>query len=297
VEPAADVAVVSDPVRIKQVVTNLVSNAVKFTERGEVRICLRRDERGGFVLSVRDTGCGFDPAKKEQIFGRFQQADGSITRKYGGTGLGLAICRQIAELMGGELDCDSVPGQGSTFTLSAMLPLHAGEGPDAAAAQPPAGGRRARTLAPAVAEAPEETPDNDRALRVLLADDHPTNRKVVELILASAGVELMQVENGAEAVEAFSAQGFDLVLMDMQMPVQDGLSATRAIRELEKAAGGARTPVIMLTANALPEHVTASAAAGADRLLSKPITAAALLASIQEALAETGEEAGSAAVA
>jgi PAS domain S-box-containing protein len=296
IEPDADVCVVSDPVRVKQVVTNLVSNAVKFTEQGEVRISLGRDAQGGFRLAVRDTGCGFDPAKKEQIFGRFQQADGSITRRYGGTGLGLAICKQIAELMGGELGCDSTPGKGSVFILTAVLPLHEAEveGPPAADA---CARRKARTLAPATAEAPEEKPDNDRALKVLLADDHPTNRKVVELILASAGVELVQVEDGAQAVEAYRAHGFDLVLMDMQMPVQDGLSATRAIRELEQAAGRARTPVIMLTANALPEHVAAAAAAGADRHLSKPITAAALLASVQEAVAEAGEHIDSAQVA
>jgi CheY-like chemotaxis protein len=297
IDPAADVGVLSDPVRVKQVVTNLVSNAVKFTDKGEVRISLSRDARGAFSLSVRDTGCGFDPAKKEQIFGRFQQADGSITRRYGGTGLGLAICKQIAELMGGELDCDSTPGKGSVFTLTAVLPLHEDEPAEAHPAPPASGRRKAKTMAPALAEAPEEEPDNDRALRVLLADDHPTNRKVVELILASAGVELVQVEDGAQAVEAYGAQTFDLVLMDMQMPVQDGLSATRAIREMELEERRGRTPVIMLTANALPEHVAAAAAADADRHLSKPITAAALLASIQEAVAEAGQEAESAQVA
>jgi PAS domain S-box-containing protein len=296
IEAAADTWVVSDPVRIKQVVTNLVSNAVKFTDKGEVRVELRRDARDVFPLSVTDTGVGFDPDKKDQIFARFQQADGSITRRFGGTGLGLAICKQIAELMGGELDCDSTPGEGSVFTLVAAIEVSDGAGE---AAIPIAEPRKvaqtktkakAKTVVSAVADAPEEEPDNDQILRVLLADDHPTNRKVVELILAQAGVELVQVEDGAQAVEAYGGQAFDLVLMDMQMPVQDGLSATRAIRDLEQASGRARTPIIMLTANALPEHVAAASAAGADRHLSKPITAAALLSAVQEAVSEGGSD-------
>jgi CheY-like chemotaxis protein len=198
--------------------------------------------------------------------------------------------------MGGELDCDSTPGEGSVFTLVAAIEVGDGAGE---AAIPIAEPRKvaqtktktkAKTVVSAVADAPEEEPDNDQILCVLLADDHPTNRKVVELILAQAGVELVQVEDGAQAVEAYGGQAFDLVLMDMQMPVQDGLSATRAIRDLEQASGRARTPIIMLTANALPEHVAAASAAGADRHLSKPITAAALLSAVQEAVSEGGSD-------
>ena len=262
VSPDAEAWFVGDAVRLKQILTNLVSNAVKFTDAGEVRIAASLSENGRLKLAVTDTGVGFDVAHKEKIFGRFQQADGSITRQYGGTGLGLSISRQLAELMGGALDCASTPGGGSTFW--AELPLE-------------------RTAAPAAASAPRAPEGHQRGLRVLLADDHPTNRKVVELILAQTDVELVSVENGKEAVDAYAAGGFDIVLMDMQMPVMDGLTAVRLIRDHDRHAGR-RTPVLMLTANALPEHVQAGTAAGADGHVAKPVSASGLLAAISEVL-------------
>jgi len=269
IAPEAETRIAGDMVRIKQILTNLVSNAVKFTDHGEVRLSVDQVEDGDAPLwrfTVRDTGVGFDPTNKDRIFGRFQQADGSITRRFGGTGLGLAISRQLAELMDGELDCDSTPGEGSVFTFEARLPVLAAED----AAEEP--------VHAAAADA-----DDDRPLRVLLADDHPTNRKVVELILAQAGVDLTSVENGQEAVDAFQAARFDVVLMDMQMPVMDGLTATRMVRTLEAEQGLGRTPLFMLTANALPEHVEACRAAGADRHLTKPISAPVLLQALVEA--------------
>jgi CheY-like chemotaxis protein/anti-sigma regulatory factor (Ser/Thr protein kinase) len=259
--PEADGRVVGDVVRLKQILTNLLSNAVKFTEKGEVRLTVSALAEGGFRFDIRDTGVGFDARQKARVFARFQQADGSITRRFGGSGLGLAISLQLAELMGGTLDCESTPGEGSTFTL--ILPLPAAEAEAAAGA-----GHGA--AAGAVAR-------EDRPMRVLLADDHPTNRKVVELILAQVGVELTSVENGLAAVEAFRRRAYDAVLMDMQMPVMDGLTATRLIRDHEEARGLAPTPVLMLTANALAEHLEASRRAGADAHLSKPITADKLL--------------------
>ncbi|NEX93220.1 ATP-binding protein [Caulobacter sp. 17J65-9] len=267
--PEADRRVLGDVVRLKQILTNLASNAVKFTDRGEVVIAVEAVGPDAWRLSVRDTGVGFDPAAKDRVFGRFQQADGSITRRFGGTGLGLSISRQLAELMGGELDCCSVPGEGSIFFLTLTLPEAPAEA-EAPAAEP-------------VAAEPEARP-----MRVLLADDHPTNRKVVELILAGAGVELISTENGAQAVEAFQADRFDAVLMDMQMPVMDGLTATREIRRLEAQSGAEPVPVVMLTANALPEHVEAGRIAGANRHLSKPITAAGLIAVLSD-LADEAE--------
>ena len=264
--PQADTTVMGDAERLKQILANLVSNAVKFTERGEVRLTVAAGGGDRWRCAVCDTGIGFDAEVKARIFGRFEQADGSVTRRYGGSGLGLAISRQLADLMGAEIDCDSTPGEGSVFGLTIELPACA-----AAAVEPEA--------APAAAAG---------RLRILLADDHPTNRKVVELMLGTADVELTQVENGEQAVAAFCDGDFDLVLMDMQMPVMDGLSATRAIRAHEQANGLVLTPVIMLTANALPEHVEASRAAGAERHLTKPIGAAALLGAIVEA-AETAE--------
>ena len=266
VAPEASAWVMGDVVRIKQILTNLVSNAVKFTQSGFVRLTVERaadrDGRAVFRFSVEDTGVGFDAAVRERLFSRFEQADGSITRRFGGTGLGLAICRQLCEMMGAEIDCESEPGGGSAFLV--VLPLELTEAP--------------------VVE-PEVHPvavNEARPLKVLLADDHPTNRKVIELILSHLEVELTAVENGAEAVDAYDRGVFDIVLMDMQMPVMDGLAATRTIRDFERATGRASTPVVMLTANALPEHVQAAQQAGADRHLSKPVSVQTLIDCVRE---------------
>jgi signal transduction histidine kinase/NO-binding membrane sensor protein with MHYT domain/ActR/RegA family two-component response regulator len=251
-----------DEVRLKQIMCNLVSNAVKFTEAGLVSLeasCGPKvDGRTTLRVAVSDTGIGFGREERERLFGRFEQADGAITRRYGGSGLGLSICRQLAEMMGGDLDAESEPGGGSTFILT--VPMSTAEAP----------ARNAGAVAAVVAD--------DRKVRVLLADDHPTNRKVVEMILSTAAVELTSVEDGQQALDAYREGEFDLVLMDMQMPVMDGLTAVRAIRELECEAHRAMTPIVMLTANALPEHVAAARAAGADKHLAKPFQAAELLA-------------------
>jgi PAS domain S-box-containing protein len=266
--PAADGVYVGDAPRIRQVISNLVSNAVKFTARGSVRIRVAAapaEAGASLTLSVADTGIGFDAEAGKRLFERFEQADGSITRRYGGTGLGLAISRSLAEAMGGGLSATSQPGHGSTFTFELTLP-------------------RSSAAAPAPLSAPEDAPEVDLSqLRVLLAEDHPTNRRVVELILNAAGVDLTSVENGAEAVNAWAQGRFDLILMDMQMPVMDGLTATRAIREREGRDGLARTPIFALTANAMPEHAKASLEAGADGHLTKPIAAEALLRTVAEA--------------
>jgi len=222
-----------------------------------------REGRVARRSSVAATGIGLDSATRERLFGRFEQADGAITRKFGGTGLGLSICKQLATMMDGELDCESEPGGGSAFFLT--LPFDP-------------------VAAPAAAEdlTPARLGDVIPTLRVLLADDHATNRKVVELILAQAPVELTCVENGAEALDAYRGGDFDLVLMDMQMPVMDGLEAIREIRLHEAAMGEEPAAIVMLTANALPEHVASGAAAGADRHLSKPFNAADLLSLVMD---------------
>jgi PAS domain S-box-containing protein len=266
VDPEVDRAFSSDPHRIRQVLLNLLSNAVKFTERGQVSV-IAEPLAAGVRMTVRDTGIGFKPEVKEALFGRFHQADGSITRRFGGTGLGMTISRELTALMGGTLDAEGREGEGATFWFD--LPLEPADAVDEAEDAP-------------CAEAP------DRPLRVLLADDHPTNRKVIELMLESLA-EVVSVENGAEALMALGTGVFDLVLMDMQMPVMDGLEATRRIRETEAAAGRGRTPVIMLTANALPEHVAASHTAGADRHLEKPVTLDGLLEAMNDVLAEEEE--------
>ncbi len=254
--------IVGDVVRVKQILTNLVSNAVKFTSYGFVSLTAApgpdRGDRPTLRFSVEDTGIGFNSDTRDRLFSRFEQADGAITRRFGGSGLGLAISRQLAEMMGGYLDCESEPGGGSSFILT--IPFQAADTPAATTLIDIASG------------------DDDQArIRVLLADDHPVNRKVVEMILAEANVELTSVENGAEAVQACRDGDFDIILMDMQMPVMDGLTATREIRLHEAAMGLARTPVVMLTANALAEHIASAEAAGADRHLAKPFDAAELL--------------------
>ena len=252
-------AVMGDALRIRQVLSNLLSNAVKFTREGEIRLSIRRDGDGAVRFSVSDTGVGFDAAQAERLFERFEQADSSTTRSFGGTGLGLAISRSLVELMGGTISATGEPGRGAEFTVT--LPLEPATGQGAAAPEP--------VTAALAAEGP--------VVRVLLAEDHPINRRVVELILDQAPVRLDVVENGEQAVAAFTGATYDLILMDMQMPVMDGLTAIRAIRALEAAEARPGTRIVTLTANALPDHRNASAEAGADGFLTKPIDAAALL--------------------
>ncbi len=265
-DPALERMVVGDVVRVRQILANLVSNAIKFTKAGAVAVSVVPTANDRVRFTVTDTGVGFDAEQKARIFTRFQQADGSITRRFGGTGLGLAISRDLAELMGGEMDCESTPGQGSRFWFELPLPA-----------------------APVVEEAEIQASDcAPEGLCILLADDHPANRKVIEVLLAPTGATLVSVENGQEALDACAEDRFDLILMDMQMPVMDGLTATAAIRAMETERGLPRTPLLMLTANAMPEHVEQGRAAGADGHLAKPVTTQTLFAAIGSAL-EPGE--------
>jgi signal transduction histidine kinase/NO-binding membrane sensor protein with MHYT domain/ActR/RegA family two-component response regulator len=250
--PGARARVLADPLRVRQVLTNLVSNAVKFTETGGVTIALAR-EGDRFRLEVRDTGPGLPPAVRARLFQRFGQADGSTTRAHGGVGLGLPLSRRLADLMDADLECQSSPGQGSTFVLSARFPVLEEE---------------------AGADAPATPP------RVLVVDDNAVNRQVLELILDSAGIEHASAENGAVAVQAVQTGAFDAVLMDIQMPVMDGLEATRRIRRWETETGRPPHPIYIVSANCLPEHVEAGRAAGADGHVAKPVNAAKVLAAL-----------------
>jgi PAS domain S-box-containing protein len=270
---------IGDSTRIRQVLGNLLSNAVKFTAQGgvAVRIEAWSDAPDGgaphrLAITVEDTGVGFDAGHAARLFDRFNQADSTITRRFGGTGLGLSICRSLVEMMGGEIEARSTPGAGSWFRF--VLPLsRAASLADYDAREPSAGA----ACAPGV----------DRPLRVLLAEDHPTNQRVVQLILGSRGAEVVVAADGALALEAFEAGAFDVVLMDMQMPVMDGLTATRAIRALEGTRPDRpRTPVVMLSANAMVEHRAEALAAGADAHVAKPVTAASLLAGVQSVLGD-----------
>ena len=273
--PAARGVFMGDSTRIRQVLGNLLSNAVKFTRAGglTVRVAVSGSSArlAMLTLEVEDTGVGFGADHAARLFERFSQADSTITRRFGGTGLGLSICRSLVELMGGEISATSQPGQGSLFRVT--LPLPRTESLETYDARRAEGDRDADVAGPTACE--------QRPLRVLLADDHPINQRVVQLILASQGAEVVTVDDGAEAVAAFETGGFDLVLMDMQMPVMDGLAATRAIRAIEAARPGrVRTPVIMLSANAMARHRDDALEAGADLHVPKPITAASLLAGI-----------------
>jgi signal transduction histidine kinase/ActR/RegA family two-component response regulator len=271
VDAESENGILADSVRLTQILTNLCSNAIKFTERGGVKLFVRTVTKGAsrtVVFAVADTGIGMSEEGQGRLFERFAQADGSITRRFGGTGLGLSISKSLADLMGGEIEVTSAEGVGSTFTVTIDFP--AAELPNATPA------KASSELAPLDGGEPA-------ALRVLLVEDHPVNRQVVQLILAGvADVDI--AVNGEEGVEAAKINRYDVILMDMQMPVMDGVTATRAIRNREAEQGLARIPVIMLTANAMSDHAVQSVEAGADMHLAKPITADALLAALDEVL-------------
>lgn len=251
--------------RLSQVLSSLLDNAVKFTDRGVVRLIV---SRVGEVwrFEVHDTGVGFDDREAEALFHPFRQADGSMTRRFGGVGLGLSLARDLARAMGGEVEARGVPGEGACFTFTAPLSPSESPGP---------------VSSPSHAQAQDA--EHPSPVRILLAEDNAANRAVVKLILGEEGIELTSVENGAQAVEAFARAPFDVVLMDLQMPVMDGLTAISLIRQSESEA--ARTPIIVLSANVQAEHLEASAAAGADIHLAKPIQAATLLGALQHVLA------------
>jgi signal transduction histidine kinase/ActR/RegA family two-component response regulator len=251
-----------DADRLRQICGNLLSNAVKFTSRGTVKALLDLSPSGALRLTVSDTGVGISAEKLPTLFEKFTQADNSATRRFGGTGLGLAICRELTHMMGGAIEVYSREGQGSTFTVE--LPLPRG--------------------APAVADGLPTGAGEEGSLRVLAAEDNPTNQQVLVAVLGSLGIEVEIVPDGREAVEAWRSGAHDLVLMDIQMPVMDGIAATRRIRELERMERRRRTPVVALTANALTHQVDEYLAAGMDAHVAKPIEIAKLYEAISTAL-------------
>ncbi len=253
-DPQLPRLLLGDPTRTYQVIVNLVGNAVKFTEHGEVRVVARRSERG-LRVEVRDTGIGITADQLPRLFEAFRQGDGSITRRYGGTGLGLAISRKLSEAMGGALFVTSREGEGSCFVVE--LPL-----PEAAAN---------------LNETPgdELCPSESKPLLVLMAEDNAINALVVRKLLEREGHGVVHVTSGVGAVEATSRQAFDLVLMDMQMPELDGLEATRQIRERERRLGG-HLPICALTANAMKGDIERCHQAGMDDYLTKPVELAVL---------------------
>jgi signal transduction histidine kinase/AmiR/NasT family two-component response regulator len=260
-----------DPTRLRQILYNLISNGLKFTEAGEIRVTARHDA-SGLVIRVADTGVGIPPEALGKLFGKFSQADASTTRQYGGTGLGLAICRHLAELMGGGVEVESEVGKGSSFTV--RLPL------------PRVGDERAASVLPAPA-APASSAT--LAVRVLAAEDNSVNQLVLKTLLHQIGVEPVLVDDGQAALAAWEAGEWDAILMDIQMPVMDGPAAARLIRARESATGRRRTPILALTANAMPHQVAEYLAAGMDGHIAKPIEAGRLFEALS--LAVDGAEA------
>jgi signal transduction histidine kinase/ActR/RegA family two-component response regulator len=259
IDPSMPRQLVGDAARLRQVLLNLLGNAIKFTERGGVTVTAAcRD--GRLRLEVVDTGVGVDPAAIPQLFERFSQADQSTTRRFGGSGLGLAICKGLVEGMGGQIGAMSAPGQGSTFWF-----------------ETPAEAADELTAPPSMVDA--GTP----AARILLVDDADRNRELMGVILQAAGHAVVFARDGAEAVDLASASRFDLILMDMQMPVMDGPTAARAIRG--RPGPCQDVPIVAVSANVLPEHVAACLAAGMDAHLAKPVAAAALVETVARWLA------------
>ena len=266
----------SDPMRLRQVLINFVGNAIKFTDSGLVVVRVRTADKGGLLrFEVVDTGIGISVEAQAHIFNAFSQADSFTTRKYGGTGLGLAICRQLATLMGGEIGVHSEVNRGSTFwfevdlapvTDAAATPAHRTQ-PQAAVEGPPPG-----SAAPAAPPAMLASGAHAAGPRILLVEDNAVNREVAVGMLESLGCAAISVVNGRLAIEAADTAAYDAILMDCQMPVMDGLTATAQIRRREQQSGAARVPIIALTANAMEGDRERCLAAGMDDFLSKPFT-------------------------
>jgi signal transduction histidine kinase/ActR/RegA family two-component response regulator len=257
-----------DPARLRQILSNLLSNALKFTSTGAVRILVEgmgEDGAEGLRLVVADSGIGMAAEKLPLLFQKFQQLDASTTRRFGGTGLGLSICQELTEKMGGAIWATSVEGQGATFHVELPIP---------------------RVVSAASAPADyEPAEDEERPVRVLAAEDNPTNQLVLSTILEIFGVDLHMVENGREAVEAWTVGDYDIILMDIQMPEMDGITAAREIRKAEAAAGRARTPIVAVSANAMAHQVEEYLAAGMDGHVAKPIELGKLQAALERGLA------------
>jgi signal transduction histidine kinase/CheY-like chemotaxis protein len=254
-----------DPVRIRQVLFNLVSNAVKFTHAGMVRIEARATPTG-VEIAVIDSGVGIEEGRVGQMFDRFVQGDSSSTRAFGGAGLGLAIGKELCGAMGGTIAVQTELGAGSRFTVD--LPLArdeaCGAGPD----------DRAWTGAG----------EQEQPLKVLAAEDNPVNQRLLKALLGEVGVDVTMVENGADAVEAWEREHWDVILMDVQMPVMDGPTATRAIRAREAELGRPVIPIIAVTANVMPQQLQAYRQAGMDDVVAKPLDVSVLFGAIAQAV-------------
>ncbi|MBO9102286.1 response regulator [Rhizobium sp. K1/93] len=267
--------IVSDPTRIRQVVLNLMSNALKFTSKGKVILRLRESQIGAqkwLRVEIQDTGIGIDQSGMEKLFQPFSQVDASITRKYGGTGLGLTICKQIVERLGGQIGVTTAVGRGSTFWFEIPIELAPGEVPAD------------------VTEAPGEI----LKLRVLLVDDNAVNREVASRMLVHLGQHVVVAGDGQEALDITDRERFDLILMDMQMPVMDGIEATQKIKARNNASSS--TPIVAMTANASEADQRRCSEAGMSGFRSKPVSIAGLRSLLADFAVESPSVSGRAAV-
>jgi CheY-like chemotaxis protein/nitrogen-specific signal transduction histidine kinase len=268
--PPATLWVMADPTRLKQILFNLISNAIKFTERGGVTVKVTSRVIGlnqlHWEVAVRDSGIGMAPQELANLFQRFFQADSGSTRRFGGTGLGLEISQSLAHMLGGGITVRSAQGEGSEFILSLALPV----------CDPPS-----EPLPPRPAPISELPVPRQR--RVLVVEDHPINQKLVGVLLTRMGCAVTFADNGQIALDVLGKQEFDLILMDINMPVMDGLAATRAIRAMDGTVSG--TPVVVFTADVMNEATERALEAGADDFLGKPVKLDQLRSTVQKYLA------------
>jgi signal transduction histidine kinase/CheY-like chemotaxis protein len=292
IQPTVPTLLQGDPVRLRQVITNLMTNALKFTAKGEVKLSITapRITPTEVILrfAVTDTGLGIPEDKIGLLFNKFSQVDASTTRKYGGTGLGLAICKQLAELMGGEVGVSSQAGQGSEFWFTARLgrqppqarrAVQAAPSPRTATSAKPAG--FADVASAIVTPASTPAPQTAAPARILLADDNETNQLVAISLLKKFGYACDTVDTGAAAIRALAGHGYELVLMDVQMPEMDGHEATTRIRAGEAGEARREVTIIAMTAHTLSGDREACVKAGMNDYLSKPIEPLALRAMIE----------------
>jgi signal transduction histidine kinase/CheY-like chemotaxis protein/HPt (histidine-containing phosphotransfer) domain-containing protein len=277
--------VVGDPVRVRQILTNLLNNASKFTSAGEISVSVDCAGSDAIRLAVADTGIGMAPEVASELFKPFRQADSTTSRQYGGTGLGLAIVKQLAQMMGGQVELKSVPGEGSTFAVTVQLETMEGVPalPDDSIADIAAVSGVATQRSPPPDQTTREAVPAQEAVikaRVLLVEDNAINREIALAMLEDTGYRVTVAENGLDGLSAYRDGAFDVVLMDCQMPLMDGFEAVRRLRALELETGRCRTPVLALTANAISGDRERCLEAGMDEHIAKPFTRVRLLAAL-----------------
>ena len=270
----------ADVLRIRQIISNLIGNAIKFTPEGHITVSVTGDVNGEHThlkVSVKDTGIGIEQDKLSLIFEEFTQAEGSTTRKFGGTGLGLTISRKLANVMNGELSAVSTFGEGTTFTFE--VPLKRVEPPVSVktVSRSKAAGSMSRMTPKARPLPKASTPTTRFELDVLIVEDDEINRAVIATYLKHPQVDVTFAENGLEAVKAYKTKKFNVIFMDVSMPVMDGVTATTTIRDYEKATGTPRTPIICLSAHVMEGDRQRFLESGMDDYLSKPVNRNELL--------------------